>query len=176
MEVAEEDEDLFNKQYNNFKGIINELDVNARHQFWIYLDRNRAEVKRKKMRQMNEEPRSRKLYARSFEGKYNFFSCCKELKRLSYFEWTSCSIYSTKTEEILDLSKSESSSSSDTMVQEDAIEFELRGSEFHSPECTVIKAVPEGDKDKKSMCQVCVKEERILAEVRKRNKQRYFMA
>ena len=115
------------------------------------------------------------MYAGGFEGKYHFFNCCKELKRQSYFEWTLCSICFTKTEGILDLSKSESSSSSDTKGQDEAIEFELRGSEFHSPECTVIKAVPEGDKDKKSMCQVCVKEERILAEVRKRNKQRYFM-
>ena len=105
-----------------------------------------------------------------------FFSCCKEFKRLSNFEWTSCSICFTKTEGILDLSKSESSSSSDNKGQDDTIEFELRGSEFHSPECTVIKAVPDGEKDKKSMCQGCVKDEKILAEVRTRNKQRYLMA
>ena len=81
MEVADEDEDLFNQQYNNFKSIINELDVNARHQFWICLDHNRAEVKRKKMRRMNEEqqPREgRKLYARSFEGKYHFLAFARD--------------------------------------------------------------------------------------------------
>ena len=128
------------------------------------------------MRQLTDEPRPRKLYAGSLEGRYHFFSCCKELQRQSYFEWTSCSICSTKTEGILDLSKSGSSSSSDTRVQDDTLEFELRGSDFQTPDCPVIKAVSEGDKDTKSMCQVCVKKESILAEARKRNKQRYVMA
>ena len=125
---------------------------------------------------MNEKPRPRKLYAGAFEGRYHFFSCCKEINKRSYYEWTSCLTCFAKTEEILDLSKSESSSSSDTRVKDNTIEFELRGTEFHSPECPVTKATSEGNKDTKSMCQVCVREERILAEARKRNKQYYSMA
>jgi len=176
LEVADDDEEKFNQQYHEYKEVIKDLDVEARHRFYILVDQNRAEVKRKKMRQRNEEPRPRKLYAGAFEGRYHFFSCCKEINKRSYYEWTSCSTCFTKTEGILDLSKSESSSSSDTRVEDNTIEFELRGTEFHSPECTVTKAIPEGDKDTKSMCQACVKEERILAEVRKRNKQNYSMA
>ena len=81
MEVVDEDEDLFNQQYNNFEGLIQELDVNTRHECWIYRDRNRAEVKRKRMQRMNEEQKSqegRKLYARSFEGKYHFSAFAKD--------------------------------------------------------------------------------------------------
>ena len=166
----------FNQQYNDFKEIIKELDVDARHRFYILVDQNRAEVKRKKMRQMNEEPRPRKLYAGALEGRYHFFPCCKEINKPSNYEWTSCSTCFTKTEAILDLAKSESSSSSDIWVKDNTLEFELRGTEFHSPKCTVAQDIPEGDKDTKSMCQVCVKEEKILAEARKRNKQYYSMA
>ena len=55
LEVADEDEEIFNQQYNNFKSIIEELDANALEEFWICLYHNRAEVKRKKILRMNEE-------------------------------------------------------------------------------------------------------------------------
>ena len=58
LEIADEDEELFNQQYNNFKVIIEELDKKALEEFWICLDHNRAEVKRKRMQRMKEEENS----------------------------------------------------------------------------------------------------------------------
>ena len=128
------------------------------------------------MRHRYEEPRPRKLYAGAFEGRYHFCPMCKEINKPSNYEWIACSTCFTMTEGILDLAKSESSSSSDLWVKDNTLEFELRGTEFHSPKCTVTQTIPQGDKDTKSMCQVCVREEKILAEARKRNQQYYSMA
>ena len=129
---------------------------------------------------MKEEDRrpqeGRKLYATSFGEKYHFLSFCKGFNRISNFEWPSCSTCSTKTEGILDLSKSKGSSSTDTRVQDDTLEFERRGSDFHSQDCTVRKALPEGDIDEKTMCQLCAREERIPATVRRPYGQKAYMA
>jgi hypothetical protein len=82
--------------------------------------------------------------------------------------WTSCLTCFKETEGILDLAKSESSSSTDSWVKD--LEFELRGTRFHSSKCTKAQLIPEGDKDKKTMCQCCVREERIPAETRRKTK------
>ena len=71
---------------------------------------------------------------------------------------------------------SESSSSTEKRVQDDTLEFERKGSEFHSPDCTVSKALSAEDIDKKTMCQLCAKEERILADVRRRHGPKAYMA
>ena len=55
-----------------------------------------------------------------------------------------------ETEETLDLAISESSSSTDSWVKD--LEFELRGTRFHSSKCNEAQLIPEGDKDKKTMC------------------------
>ena len=124
------------------------------------------------MQQRCDRPRS--LYAGACEGKFHFFPYCKEINKVSHYEWTSCEACSKETEEILDLAKSESSSSTDCWGKD--LEFELRGTRFHSSKCTVTQLIPEGDKDTKTMCQSCVKEERILAEARRRNKEYYSKA
>jgi hypothetical protein len=73
-----------------------------------------------------------------------------------------------------DQAMSESSSSTESWVKE--FEFELRGTRFHSSKCTEAQIIPEGDKDKKIMCQSCVREERIRAEAQKKNKEYYKKA
>jgi hypothetical protein len=69
---------------------------------------------------------------------------------------------------------SESSSSTESWVKD--FEFELRGTRFHSSKCTEAQLIPEGDKDKKIMCQCCVREERIRAEAHRKNKEYYMKA
>ena len=58
LEVADEDEELFNQQYNNIKVLIEKLDKRALEEFWICLDHNRAEVKRKRFKRLKEEENS----------------------------------------------------------------------------------------------------------------------
>ena len=121
------------------------------------------------MRLRYEEPR--RLYAGGFEGRYHFFPFCKEINKPSNHEWKSCSACRTKTEEILDQAKPES-----LTVKDSNLEFERKGVEFHLPKCTIALNLPEEEKDTESMCKSCVKEEKIVAEARKRNKEYYLKA
>jgi len=171
---AENNEEMFDKQYHEYKEAAKGLDAEVRHQFYILVDQNRAEERRRRMQQRCERPR--KLYAGDIEGRYHFFGCCKEINKRSHYEWTSCLTCFAETEEVLDLAKSTSSSSSDRHFKDSTIEFELRGTKFHTPMCPVTRAIPEGDEDIKSMCQVCVKEEKILAEARRKNREYYLQA
>ena len=73
-----------------------------------------------------------------------------------------------KTEGILDLSHSGSSSSTEVRATGDTLVFDLKGSDYHAEDCTVRQALAKGDTDKKTMCQFCANEERLLVSVRRR--------
>ena len=73
-----------------------------------------------------------------------------------------------KTEGILDLSNSGSSSSTEVRATGDTLVFELRSSDYHAEDCTVRQALAKGDTNKKTMCQLCAKDERLLVCVRSR--------
>jgi len=164
LDNAEDDEEKFDKQHHEHKESAKGLDAEVRHQFYILVDQNRAEVRRRKMQQRCERPRS--LYAGAFEERFHFFPCCKEINKVSHYEWTSCLTCFKETEEILDLAKSESSSSTDSWIKN--LDFELRGTRFHSSKCATNQLIPEGDKDTKTMCQSCAKEEGLVVWARNR--------
>ena len=172
LEEVEEDEEKFDQQYFEHKETAQGLDVEIRHQFYLLVDQNRAEVRRQKMQRRCDRPRS--LYAGAFEGNYHFHPCCKEINQRSHYEWKSCPTCFKEIEEMLEQAMSESSSSTESWVKD--FEFELRGTRFHSSKCTEAQIIPEGDKDKKIMCQCCVKEERIRAEAHRKNKEYYMKA
>ena len=140
LDTADDDEEKFDRQYHEYKEAVKGLDAEVRHKFYILVDQNRAEVRRRKMQQRGERLRS--LYAGAFEERFHFFPCCKEINKVSHYEWTSCLTCFKKTEGILDLAKSESSSSTDSLEKE--LEFELRGTRFHSLKCTEAQLIPEG--------------------------------
>ena len=172
LDNVEDDEEKFDKQYHEHKEAAKGLDAEVRHQFYLLVDQNRAEVRRQKMQRRCDRPRS--LYAGAFEGHYHFHPCCKEINKVSNYEWKSCLTCFKEIEERLEQAMSESSSSTESWVKD--FEFELRGTRFHLSKCTESQLIPEGDKDKKTMCQCCVREERILAEARKKNKEYYMKA
>ena len=152
--------------------IIEELDKRALEEFWICLDHNRAEVKRKQIQRLNEEPpkpqEGRKLYATKFGEKYHFDKNCKGFNGRPNFEWKSCMICKGQTERILDLSNSGSSSSTEVRATDDTLVFDLKGSDYHAEDCTERKKLARGSTDKKTMCQLCAREERFLVWARGR--------
>jgi hypothetical protein len=71
-------------------------------------------------------------------------------------------ICKSKTERVLDLSESGSSSSTEAKVTDDTLGFEVRGPEYHDEDCSVYRTLAKGNKDKKTMCQFRAREERML--------------
>ena len=52
VDDAGEVQEKFDDQYKEVKYLVDELDRKSKEEFWIYLDHNRAEVKRKKKMQI----------------------------------------------------------------------------------------------------------------------------
>ena len=73
-----------------------------------------------------------------------------------------------QTERTLDLSNSRSSSSTEARATDDELVFDLKFTDYHVEECTERKKLKRGMTDKKTMCYICAKEERILATVQRR--------
>ena len=105
----------------------------------------------------------RKLYATKYGEKYHFEQFCKGFNGNQSFEWKSCMTCKPKTERILDLSNSGSSSSTEVRATDDTLVFEARGPDYHAEDCTVRRTWAKGNTDKKkTLCQICAKEERLL--------------
>ena len=49
LDNVEDDEEKFDKQYHEYKEAAKGLNAEARHQFYILVDQNRAEARRRKM-------------------------------------------------------------------------------------------------------------------------------
>ena len=122
-----------------------------------------TEHKEKAKEKKSETPpvpqEGRKLYATKFGEKYHFDRFCKGFNGNQSFEWKSCMTCKPKTERILDLSDSGSSSSTDARVKDDSLWFEVRGPEYHAKDCTVCQALTRGSTDKKTVCHICAKNE-----------------
>jgi hypothetical protein len=73
-----------------------------------------------------------------------------------------------KTERILDLSNSGSSSSTEVRATDDTLVFEVRGPDYHAKDCTVRKALAKGNTDEKTLCHFCARTERMLIWARNR--------
>ena len=127
--------------------------------------RERAEKKNKEPPKPQE---GRKLYATKYGEKYHFDKHCKGFNGHPNFEWKSCMICKGQTERILDLSNSGSSSSTEARATNDEVVFDLNFTDYHVEECTERKKLRKGMTDKKTMCHICAKEERLLIWARSR--------
>ena len=77
-------------------------------------------------------------------------------------------ICKVKTERILDLSNSGRSSSTEVRATNDTLVFDLKNSDYHAEDCTERKKLAKGSTDKKTMCHLCAREERLLVWARGR--------
>ena len=129
---------------------------------------HKEKAKEKKSETQPIPQEGRKLYATKFGEKYHFDKFCKGFNGNANFEWKACATCKSKTEKVLDLSESGSSSSTEARVTDDTLGFEVRGSDYHVEDCTVSRTLAKGSKDKKTMRQLCGKEERLLLWARNR--------
>ena len=120
--------------------------------------RERDEKKSKEPPQPQE---ARKLYTTKYGDKYHFDKDCKGFNGHRNIEWKSCTICKGQTERVLDLSNSGSSSSTDTGAKDELV-FDLNFTNYHVEECTERKKLRKGMTDKKTLCYLCAKEERLL--------------
>ena len=135
---------------------------------------HQEKAKEKKEEEPSVPQEGRKLYGTKFGEKYHFDRFCKGFNGHQNYEWKSCPTCNEKSKEVLDLSNpgSTSSSSTDTEVKDDTLRFELKNlgnSNYHSEDCTVRQAMAKGTTDKKTMCQLCAKDERLLVSLRSRH-------
>ena len=96
-------------------------------------------VKEKKSEEPQVPQEGRKLYATKYGEKYHFDKFCKGFNGNVNLEWKACATCKSKTEKVLDLSESGSSSSTEGRVADDTLGFELRGSDYHVEDCTVSR-------------------------------------
>ena len=88
--------------------------------------------KEKAKAKKNEPQEGRKLYATKFGEKYHFEKFRTGFNGNRSSEWKSCMTCQTKTEGILDLSNSGSSSSTAVRATGNNLVFELEGSDYHA--------------------------------------------
>ena len=67
-----------------------------------------------------------------------------------------------ETAKILDLADTGSSSATDARIKDDTLGFEVNGLHYHDEGCPVYQGQRKGTTDKKTMCQICKKDEVIL--------------
>jgi hypothetical protein len=153
------------KQRKNCLDIVRDIKEIIKNQEEGHEHREHAKKK-------NEEPsvpqEGRKLYATKFGDKCHFERYCKGFNGRPNIDWKSCMTCQSKTEGILGPSNSGSSSSTDVRATGNNLVFELKGSDYHAEDCTARKDLAKGETDKKTMCQLCAKDERLLVSVRSR--------
>jgi hypothetical protein len=110
----------------------------------------------------------RKLYATKFGEKYHFDKDCKGFNGHKNFEWKPCEGCKGRTQQIIDMSRSGSSSSTDTGAKRELV-FSLDFTYYHEGECAEKGTQNKGGAfDKKTMCSICAKEEGLLVWARNR--------
>jgi len=118
--------------------------------------------------QSEAQPEGRKLYATKFGEKYHFDKECKGFNGHQNFEWKPCEACKERTQQIIDMSRSGSSSSTDTGVGRELV-FSRDFTYYHEGECTVKRTQNKrGAFDKRTLCLLCAREEGILVWARNR--------
>ena len=108
-------------------------------------------------------PEGRKLYATRFGEKYHYKTDCKGFNGNSNFEKTLCQRCKERTKQILE--EVIGSSSSSHMPNSD-LGFEVPGRHYHEQNCAVYQSYK--GKDKKTICYICLNEERMMTCARNR--------
>ena len=147
------------KQKQNCLDVLGDIKEMIENQKEGHEHREQAEKKSKEPPQPQE---GRKLYATKYGDKYHFDKECDGFNGHRNFEWKSCMICKGQTQRILDLSNSGSSSSTDTGAKSEELVFDLNFTDYHVEECTERKKLRRGMTDKKTMCYLGAKEERLL--------------
>jgi hypothetical protein len=110
----------------------------------------------------------RKLYATKFGDKYHFEKDCKGFNGRPNHTWKPCEACKGRTQRIIDMSESGSSSSTDKGAKRELV-FALDFVYYHEGECTEKKKLNKGGSfDKKDMCILCAREEGLLVWARNR--------
>jgi hypothetical protein len=98
---------------------------------------HREKAKRTSVEPPPQQPEAqqegRKLYATQFGEKYNFDKECKGFNGHQNFEWKQCEVCKGRTQQIIDMSKSGSSSSTDTGAKRELV-FSLDFTYYHEGE------------------------------------------
>jgi hypothetical protein len=158
------------KQKNNCLDVLGEIKEMIEHNKEGFEHREKA--KRTSVepppQQPEAQPEGRKLYATKFGEKYHFDEQCKGFNGNQNFEWRPCEACTERTQRIIDMSRSGSSSSTDTGAGRELV-FSLDFTYYHEGECTAKKTQNKrGALDKKTMCLLWAKEEGILIWARNR--------
>ena len=156
------------KQKNNCLDVLGEIKEMIENNKEGIENREKAEKKSKEPPQLLEEQQDgRKLYATKLGEKYHFDKDCKGFNGHRNFEWKPCAVCKGRTQRILDLSNPGSSSSTDTGAKDELV-FDLNFTHYHVEECAERKKLRKGKTDKKTLCYLCAKEERLLIWARNR--------
>ena len=91
--------------------------------------KDKAKDQKSKTQSIPQE--GRKLYATKLGEKYHLYKFCKGFNGNANFEWNACATCKSKTEKVLDLSNSGSSSSTEARATDDTLVFEVRGLDYH---------------------------------------------
>jgi hypothetical protein len=156
------------KQKNNCLDVLGEIKEMIENNKEGIEHRERAEKKSSEPPQPPEEQQEgRKLYATKYGEKYHLDKDCKGFNGHRNFEWKPCEVCKGRTQRILDLSGSGSSSSTDTGAKGELV-FGLDFTHYHDEGCAERKKLKRGTFDRKNLCILCEKDERLLIWARNR--------
>ena len=108
-------------------------------------------------------PEGQKLYGTKFGEKCHYKADCKGLNGQPNFEKKPCPTCRTRTERILE---EVIGSSSSTHMPNSELGFEVPGRFYHDKDCAIYRGVK--GKDKKTICFICLNEERLMTWARNR--------
>ena len=158
------------KQKNNCLDVLGEIKEMIEHNKEGFEHREKAKSTSVEPppQQPEAQPEGRKLYATKFGEKYHFDKECKGFNGHQNFEWKPCEACKGRTQQIINMSRSGSSSSTDTGAKRELV-FSLDFTYYHEGECTEKKTHHRGGAfHKKTMCFLCAKEEGLLVWARNR--------